>query len=713
MAIYHVSAKIISRNGGKSVLASAAYRAGDLLTDVRLGKSFDYTKKQGVDSTLILAPSNAPEWVKNREKLWNEVEAAENRKDSQLAREFNIALPVELDQVQMKDLALSYVREQFVNRGMIADVAFHDLASDNPHFHVLLTMRDITEQGFSKKKNRDWNSTELLVEQREAWATHVNVALENLGLVDLKIDHRTLVAQGITERIAQVHLGPELHRIREQSIEQGNLQEFRSKYQIGDLYETINEINLELASSHVALEELDELIAIELAVMEEIKQQTTSFPRKKSDKLGQPSTTQIIDGTDELSQQGCPNLSETFGLPSAQNITMNPNEPNEESDREREWESTAEPINLTERLDEITDYFTSSSREADESRRKLHRLADRLRGSGGEVGSNREPSQSIGDSTAAEVERPTEPSRQPTQRLEKGTEQGTLLSRNRHPDQSEQNQQKLSSHLGRGTEGQGKFEGVTEPATSADASKTGRSKPNSDQSAQLELNQDFSPKRQLNRTDQGASEQHRDQDQSSGEDEKSLSDSQRQSDLNHLAAIATIIRLMQDLDEESFEGQRYRLKVSPNFETVEMYAKDGRGLILSKQAGQISGSLSELDLQAIEQLNQQLDRREAQRQVDHCMPVLAKLLNYVGQYKQNNSVYFLSFDFKTQIMTYRSKENPNDFLVAQRTNQGWEYKEGKLPPVLEQEISVDLDEWLEQQALQKAQKKERGRGFSR
>ncbi|WP_206817945.1 MobQ family relaxase [Chroococcus sp. FPU101] len=304
MAIYHASAKIISRSGGKSILAAAAYRAGDKLTDQRLGTRFDYTKKQGVDSTIILAPENAPDWVRNREKLWNTVEAAENRKDSQLAREFNIALPVELKKEQMKDLALEYVQEQFVNRGMIADVAFHDLNSDNPHFHVLLTMRDISEQGFSLKKNRDWNSTELLVEQREAWANHVNAALKNLGLVEEKIDHRTLVAQGITDRIAQVHLGPELHRMREQSILQGNLQEFRDKYQIGDLYETINEINLELASSNAANEELNELIAIEIEAGEEIKQQITSFP-------------------------------------SAQNKSIFP------TDTDRERESSSEPINST------------------------------------------------------------------------------------------------------------------------------------------------------------------------------------------------------------------------------------------------------------------------------------------------------------------------------------------------------------------------------
>ncbi|GFE72051.1 MobQ family relaxase [Chroococcus sp. FPU101] len=675
MAIYHVSAKIISRSGGKSVLASAAYRAGDKLTDVRLGKSFDYTKKQGVDSTIILAPSNAPEWVYNREKLWNQVEAAENRKDSQLAREFNIALPVELSNELRKDLAKSYVQEQFVNRGMIADVAFHDLYSDNPHFHVLLTMRDITEQGFSKKKNRDWNSTELLVEQREAWANHVNAALKKIGLVEEKIDHRTLVAQGITERIAQVHLGPELHRIREEYLEQGNLQAFRSKYQIGDLYETITEINRELASSNAALEELDELIAIEQEAMEEIKQQTTSFP-------------------------------------SAQNITMNPNEPNEESDREREWESTAESINLTERLDEITNYFTSSSRTARDSGRKLQSLADRLRGSSYEVGNNRESSQSIGDSTAEGVEPTPEPSRRPqkpNQGLAKGAGEGSRNSQQRNPEQSENLQQKLSSDLGSGTEGQGKFERSTEPARSPHTAETGGSNSNPEQSTQLELNQNFSPKHQLNRTDQGTGEQHRDQTQSSGEDEKSLTKQQRQSDLNNLAAISTIIRLMQDLDEETFEGQRYRLKVSPDFSIVQMYALDGRGLILEQKDGQIRGQLSEVDLKAIEHLNQQLDRREAQRQVDHCMPVLAKLLNYVGQYRQNNSVYFLEFNFKTQIMTYRYKENSEDFLVAQQTEQGWKYKEGKLSSVLELEISVDLDQWLEQQEKAKVKTKTKER----
>jgi hypothetical protein len=313
MAIYHLNAQIISRSHGKSVVAAAAYRSGGKLKDDRLGETFDYTKKSGVDATIILAPDNAPDWVYNRERLWNIVEAVERRKDSQLAREFNIALPRELNRTQMQELALGYVQEQFVARGMVADVAFHHLDSPNPHFHVLLTMRPITREGFGKK-NRAWDTRELLIEQREAWANHVNQALESVGYVEEKIDYRTLVAQGITERIAQVHLGPELHHLRQRYVEQGNLQEFRNKYDLGDLYETINELNRQLAENSREIEE-------------EMREETNSSTQ-------------------------------------AQNRLMNPNEPAEEPNRDRERESTAESLNFTERLRGITDDLTSSSEEA-------------------------------------------------------------------------------------------------------------------------------------------------------------------------------------------------------------------------------------------------------------------------------------------------------------------------------------------------------------
>ena len=93
MAIYHLSAQIIGRSGGKSAVASSAYRAGEKLHDEHIGQTFDYTKKQGVDYTEILTPSNAPEWASDRNRLWNEVEKIEKSKNSQLSRELNIALP--------------------------------------------------------------------------------------------------------------------------------------------------------------------------------------------------------------------------------------------------------------------------------------------------------------------------------------------------------------------------------------------------------------------------------------------------------------------------------------------------------------------------------------------------------------------------------------------------------------------------------------------
>ena len=205
MAIYYFNASVISRSKGRSATASAAYRAGEKILDIRTGEIHDYRKKKGVDEKIILAPSSAPDWVFVRAKLWNEVERFERRRNSQLAREIKLAIPVELDRTQQLELVQKFVTEQFVSQGMVADLTFHDLDSHNPHAHIMLTMREINEDGFSPKKNRDWNKRELLEKQREAWAISANYALEIAGVSE-KIDHRTLSAQGIN-RIPQIHLG--------------------------------------------------------------------------------------------------------------------------------------------------------------------------------------------------------------------------------------------------------------------------------------------------------------------------------------------------------------------------------------------------------------------------------------------------------------------------------------------------------------------------
>src|SRR6516165_11628728 len=98
MAIYHLSVKVISRGGGRCATAAAAYRAGELVHDRSTGQDFDYTRKSGVEHTEILAPDHAPQWVFDRAELWNRVEEAEVRKDAQLAREVEVALPIELNE---------------------------------------------------------------------------------------------------------------------------------------------------------------------------------------------------------------------------------------------------------------------------------------------------------------------------------------------------------------------------------------------------------------------------------------------------------------------------------------------------------------------------------------------------------------------------------------------------------------------------------------
>jgi len=151
MAIYHLSAKTISRAAGRSATGAAAYRSGDRIADERTGLAFDYRKKRGIDHSEIMAPANAPEWAHDRAKLWNAVEHSEKRKDSQVAREVEVALPTELNLDQQRDLVRSFVRSQFVDAGMVADIAIHHARGANPHAHILLTMREIGLEGFARK----------------------------------------------------------------------------------------------------------------------------------------------------------------------------------------------------------------------------------------------------------------------------------------------------------------------------------------------------------------------------------------------------------------------------------------------------------------------------------------------------------------------------------------------------------------------------------
>lgn len=236
MAIYHLSMKIISRNSGYSAVASAAYRSGSLMLDERTGLTHDYTRKSGVAEAVILTPATAPAWCTNRAELWNAVEKAERRKNSQLAREIELAIPRELPQDAARETVLAFVRENFVSQGMIADVAFHHMDKTNPHAHIMLTTRAVGPAGFGGKV-RDWNDRTHAETWRASWADHANRALANAGYQE-EIDHRSYERQGL-EKTPGIHLGKSACAMETRGIETER----------GEQNRLINRLNLEIQIS--------------------------------------------------------------------------------------------------------------------------------------------------------------------------------------------------------------------------------------------------------------------------------------------------------------------------------------------------------------------------------------------------------------------------------------------------------------------------------
>lgn len=216
MAQYRFSSQIVSRSTGRSAVAAAAYRSGQSLADERTGLVHDFSQKRGIAFAEIMAPENAPDWMRDRSRLWNAVEAAEKRKDAQLSREVQLSLPHELTEAQRIELVRDFVSSQFVARGMVADVAIHrpsEQSDDrNHHAHVMLTMRELTGEGFGNKA-REWNDSELLQTWREEWANHQNRMLEREGHAG-RVDHRSFAAQGVDREPTQ-HLGPNAHQMEQ------------------------------------------------------------------------------------------------------------------------------------------------------------------------------------------------------------------------------------------------------------------------------------------------------------------------------------------------------------------------------------------------------------------------------------------------------------------------------------------------------------------
>jgi Ti-type conjugative transfer relaxase TraA len=229
MAIYHLHVKVIGRKSGSSAVAAAAYRSGSRLRDERLGRDQDFSAKRGVVHSEVMLPENAPEAWSDRERLWNDVEAFEVRKDAQLAREVEFAIPREMTQAQGIELARDFGGE-FVGLGMIADLNVHwDMTEDGmpkPHAHVMLTMRAVDEDGFGRKV-REWNRTEMVERWRESWAEIANERLAELD-IDARIDHRSLEAQGIALE-PQSQIGAPAKRIEVRGIDGEGLEADRAE----------------------------------------------------------------------------------------------------------------------------------------------------------------------------------------------------------------------------------------------------------------------------------------------------------------------------------------------------------------------------------------------------------------------------------------------------------------------------------------------------
>jgi Ti-type conjugative transfer relaxase TraA len=228
MAIYHFSVQVIGRAAGRSAVAAAAYRSASRLRDDRLDRDHDFSNKPGVAHSEVMLPEDAPEAWSDREKLWNDVEAFEKRKDAQLCREVEFAIPREMTQAQGIVLTRDFVQSEFVDRGMIADLNVHwDTGADGmpkPHAHVMLTMRSVDADGFGPKA-REWNRTELVERWRERWADHVNERLAELD-IDARIDHRSLEAQGIGLE-PQTKIGAPAQRMEAAGLEADRAEDHR------------------------------------------------------------------------------------------------------------------------------------------------------------------------------------------------------------------------------------------------------------------------------------------------------------------------------------------------------------------------------------------------------------------------------------------------------------------------------------------------------
>lgn len=231
MAIFVLQLKTIKRALGRMATAACAYRAGEAIWDERTATKHDYTKRCGVSDKFLLFAAGVPQELQNREKLWNGAEKAERRKDAVVARELVLALPWELNREQRRAVAMKMGWYLVWQLGVAVDVCIHEPSWKrghdvrNHHAHIMFTTRRVDANGFGEKtRELDVHRTgrDIVKAMRRAWMDFCNEALAEAG-IDSRIDCRTLVEQGIFDRIAQIHKGPKVQAMLDRGINPANL----------------------------------------------------------------------------------------------------------------------------------------------------------------------------------------------------------------------------------------------------------------------------------------------------------------------------------------------------------------------------------------------------------------------------------------------------------------------------------------------------------
>lgn len=354
MAIFHMSFSNISAGKGRSAIASAAYRSGEKLFDDKEGRSYFYARSVMPES-FILTPENAPKWANDRQKLWNEVEKKDRKANSRYAKEFNVALPVELTNEEQKALITKFVQETFVDKGMVADVAIHRDHEENPHAHVMLTNRPfnpdgswglksktqyvldkngkqlLTKNGNPKQRKIwlvDWDKPGKVEEWRHAWAEEVNSLFQAKGMPE-RISEKSYEEQGI-EKTPTKHEGHNSQTKERKAFNEAVKEQDRTKKQYQNNQEKINnqkhfdalsqhfsfnekrlikELSHELRT-YVSLESLDDKrrmlfnwknsVLIKHAVGEDIRKELLTINRQsqsleKADRLLEKVTNRVIE----------------------------------------------------------------------------------------------------------------------------------------------------------------------------------------------------------------------------------------------------------------------------------------------------------------------------------------------------------------------------------------------------------------------------------